>query len=76
MWTSSEKVGGNWVLSRYDANSLEEEVPIASEIGNAGMIFGILEAYDGGVWFGALDGAHRYNGYSITHFKGGQSQKK
>jgi ligand-binding sensor domain-containing protein len=35
-----------------------------------GMIFGILEAYDGTIWFGALDGVYRYDGNTITDSKG------
>jgi hypothetical protein len=34
------------------------------------MIFGILEDDKGSIWFGAFDGAHRYDGKTITHFKG------
>lgn len=39
---------------------------------NKGMIFGILEATDGSIWFGALDGVYRYDGNTITDFKEGQ----
>lgn len=39
------------------------------------MLFGILEAFDGSIWFGALDGVHRYDGSAITSFKGEKGQK-
>jgi ligand-binding sensor domain-containing protein len=74
IWTSSDKgVKGGWVLSRYDHKSLSNE-PVVTEMklekeGNSGMIFGILEANDGSIWFGALDGVYRYDGNLITDFK-------
>ena len=36
------------------------------------MIFGMLESNDGSIWFGALNGVNRYNGDTITDFKGKQ----
>ena len=33
------------------------------------MFFGILEANDGSIWFGALDGVYRYDGKKVTDFK-------
>jgi ligand-binding sensor domain-containing protein len=39
------------------------------------MIFGILEAKDGSIWFGTFDGAHRYDGNTITDFKSKEDQK-
>jgi hypothetical protein len=38
-------------------------------------LFGILEAYDRSIWFGAGDGVHRYDGSTITDFKGKAVQK-
>jgi ligand-binding sensor domain-containing protein len=82
IWTSSESaespawVGsetGNiqaWALSRYDGKSLSNTKPTVSEIKNKGMIFGILEDDKGSIWFGAFDGVHRYDGKTITDFKG------
>jgi len=29
------------------------------------MIFGILEANDGSIWFGAMDGVYRYDGKTV-----------
>ena len=63
-----------WVLSRYDEKTLSSQMPIAIEIksaheGNRGMIFGIQETNDESIWFGALDGVHRYDGFAITKFE-------
>jgi len=89
IWTSSEsanspaRVGsetGNiqaWALSRYDEKTLFNKKPTVTEVTNKGMIFGILEANDGSIWFGAFDGVHRYDGRlpdgqgsTITGFNG------
>lgn len=75
VWTSAQRAGdGRWVLSRYDKNTSFSKKPAVTEIeseyeGNKGMLFGILEAQDGSIWFGALDGVHRYDGNIITDFK-------
>lgn len=77
IWTSSQPdYTGNdrWALSRYERNSLSGQKPSVTniladyEVYN-GMIFGILEAQDGSIWFGALDGVRRFDGKSITYFK-------
>jgi len=39
------------------------------------MIFGILEANDESIWFGADDGVYRYDGNSINDFKGKEVRK-
>lgn len=77
LWTSSQIHNSRmWALSRYDAKSLSTAKPTVTEIeseyeDNAGMIFGILEANDGSIWFGALKGLYRYDGKNtVTHFKG------
>jgi len=70
-WVSSET--GNrqaWALTRYDGKSLSNIKPTVTEITNKGMIFGILEDDKGSIWFGAFDGVHRYDGKTITDFKG------
>lgn len=69
IWTSSETTRG-WVLSRYDEKLLSNKKPTATEINpNEGsMLFGILEANDGTIWFGA-DGVYRYDGNAVTDFK-------
>ena len=40
-----------------------------------GMIFGILEAYDGSIWFGTMKGVYRYDGNTITDSEGKVVQK-
>jgi len=87
IWTSSESAAspawdgsrtGNiqsWALTRYDGNSLSNKKPTVTEIPNKGGIFGILEDDKGGIWFGAFDGVHRYDGKTITDFKGKQIRK-
>jgi hypothetical protein len=78
IWTSSESAAspawdgsrtGNiqsWAITRYDGNSLSNKKPTVTEITNKGGIFGILEAFDGSIWFGAFDGVHRYDGKTVT----------
>jgi ligand-binding sensor domain-containing protein len=76
IWTSSEK-GGNqgWSLSRYDAMSLSDSNPIATEIANKkAMYFGILEASDGSIWFGSTGGVNRYDSRTVTDFKTAESK--
>lgn len=76
IWTSSES--GNapgWVLSRYDGKTLSDKKPTVTEITNRPMIFGILEDDKGNIWFGDLDGVHRYDGKTITDFKSDAGQK-
>ena len=81
IWTSSQRTNeGRCVLSRYDEKSLTDKKPTVTEIlskyeGNKGMIFGILEANDGSIWFGAMDGVHRYDGSTITDFKSKDAEK-
>jgi len=82
IWTSSESADspawdgsrtGNiqsWALTRYDGKSLSDKKPTVTEITNKGMIFGILEDDKGSIWFGAFDGVHRYDGKTVTDFKG------
>lgn len=81
IWTSSQRSNDRrWLLSRYDEKSLSNKKPTVTEIeseyeDNKGMIFGISEAYDGDIWFGALDGVYRYDGDTVTKFKAKESQK-
>ena len=69
IWTSSETTQG-WVLSRYDEKSLSNKEPTATEINplEGRMLFGILEANNGSIWFGA-DDVYRYDGKTVTDFK-------
>jgi ligand-binding sensor domain-containing protein len=71
IWTSStsDPTGQNWLLSRYEAKSLDNKVPTATEINpNLGALFTILEAYDGSIWLGA-NGVYRYDGKTFHDFK-------
>ncbi|MEJ7681881.1 MAG: hypothetical protein WKG06_29335 [Segetibacter sp.] len=40
-----------------------------------GAIFGILEAYDGNIWYGTGKGVYRYDGNTITDSEGKVVQK-
>jgi ligand-binding sensor domain-containing protein len=91
IWTSSERGNSQawalsrydgkswsnqaWALSRYDAKFLSNKKPTVTEITYKPMIFGVLEANDGNIWFGASDGVYRYDGKTITDFKSKESQK-
>jgi ligand-binding sensor domain-containing protein len=68
--SGSVSARGQWVLSRYDEKSLSNKKPTVTEIINKPMVFGILEASDGSIWFGTGDGVYRYDGSTITDFKG------
>ncbi|MEQ9375991.1 MAG: two-component regulator propeller domain-containing protein [Imperialibacter sp.] len=79
IWTSSE-TGKGWALSRYDAMTLAGLKATPTVIdpwkgGNPGLVFGILEANDGNIWFGSTDGVYRYDGANLTDFKGKEGQK-
>jgi ligand-binding sensor domain-containing protein len=69
IWVSSEKDSNlGWTLSKYDGTTLSNEKPNVTDVVNKKMIFGILEANDGSIWFGDLDGVHRFDGNNITDF--------
>jgi ligand-binding sensor domain-containing protein len=72
-WTNSER--DTWALSRYDGKSLSNKKPTVTEITYKPMIFGILEDDKGSIWFGAIDGVYRYDGSTITDFKGKEAKK-
>lgn len=72
IWTSSKSTQyARWVLSRYEKNASSSTAqPTVIEVipeseANKGMIFGILDAADGNIWFGALDGVYRYDGRTV-----------
>ncbi len=71
--TSSGSVTGekDWTLSRYSEKSLSNKIAIVPEILKSKEIsvFGILEDYDGNIWFGTMNGVYRYDGKTITDFK-------
>lgn len=75
IWTSSVSANGqDWALSRYDKTPFSNEYfvvnPTIVEIKEKEkMIFGILEDYDGNIWFGTLDGVYRYDGNTFKDFK-------
>ena len=67
IWTSSRSDDGpDWALSRYDEGSLSNKTPRITKIksGENGL-FGISEARDGSIWFGATDGVYRYDGKTV-----------
>jgi ligand-binding sensor domain-containing protein len=73
-----------WVLARYNEKSLYKSASINSPvnksaspkvIANKAMVFGIVEAGDGGIWFGAMDGVYRYDGNTVIDFKLKQGDK-
>jgi len=75
VWASSERNNSYaWVLSRYNGKSLSNKKPTITEITNKGA-FGILEDNKGSIWFGTGDGVYRYDGITITGFKGKEGQK-
>lgn len=77
IWTSSESAHDkSWALSRYDQKSLSNQKPMVTEIASKPMFFGILEAKDGSIWFGGLDGVYRYDGKTITDFKNKEEQRE
>ncbi len=64
IWTSSRSRPSdqNWVLSCYEAKSLDNNKPTVTEIKpELGAIFTILETYDGSIWLEAEDGVYRYD---------------
>ena len=81
IWTTGGvKPNGGWALSRYDQKSLYNKNPTVNEIMliKEGALLGILEANDGSIWFGALGpegGVYRYDGKTITNFKGKEGRK-
>lgn len=73
IWTSSDEHSRRgWALSRYDQESLSQLVPKPTIVKfGEGMIFGILEADDGTIWFGTFEGVQRYDGSRFDNFRGG-----
>jgi ligand-binding sensor domain-containing protein len=75
IWTSSEWVdeagwAKGWELSRYDErSSFSKKTTIVKTDEHSKMIFGILEANDGSIWFGS-HGVFRYYKNTLTEFKG------
>ncbi len=66
IWTSRHE------LLRYEEKSLSAKKPTATKIAQSQNLFGIFEDDEGSIWFGAFDGVYRYDGNTITDFKGVQ----
>ncbi|KIC02165.1 histidine kinase [Flavobacterium sp. JRM] len=77
IWTSPQRDNSQvWALFRYDGKSLSNKKPTVSEIKSGGNgLFGILEARDGNIWFGSMNGVYRYDGKTVTDFKNKEGQK-
>ncbi len=75
IWTSGFNDNGKFAFSRYDEKSLSDKKPTVTEITQSLNLFGILEANDGSIWFGAFDGVYRYDGKTITDFKSKEGQQ-
>jgi len=77
IWSSS-RVGKDFVLLRYDVNSLSNKNPTETIIKRAGAnnaFMGILEAFDGSIWVGSGSGVYRYDGNTFTDFKSAAGQQ-
>ena len=82
IWTTGEvKPNGDWALFRYDQKSLSSKEPIVTDITskyeeyNKNNLFGILEANDGSILVGGLDGVYRYDGNTFKNLKRKEGQK-
>ena len=82
IWTTGEvKPNGDWALFRYDQKSLSSKKPIVTDITskyeeyNKNALFGILEANDGSILVGGLDGVYRYDGNTFKNLKRKEGQK-
>jgi ligand-binding sensor domain-containing protein len=77
IWTSSDEGYGNWILSRYNEKFLQdkEATNVTQLKPQQGMLFGISEDEQGGIWFGTLKGVGHYNGISFNYFEDTKSKK-
>jgi ligand-binding sensor domain-containing protein len=72
-WAGKES---EWVLSRHGTMPSSGKEPEVARINpGKGMLFGILEARDGSIWFGTGSGAIRYNGQTFNDFTGQQARE-
>jgi polyisoprenoid-binding protein YceI len=78
IWTTgAEKYIGMspWKLLRYDQSTLNNEKPAVTEIASINkMLCRIIEATDGSIWFGSINGVYRWNGKDLTNFQGKEDQ--
>ncbi|MEO8475347.1 MAG: two-component regulator propeller domain-containing protein [Chryseolinea sp.] len=65
VWTCSLERG--FVLSRFEAVSLNKRTTIAETENSSQPILSVFEDSAGAIWFGAF-GLYRYDGKTITHF--------
>lgn len=72
LWTTgSENLKGSntWKLLKYDQKTLTSDKPSFTEIASIDkMLCRIMEARDGSIWFGSLNGIYRWNGKELTNF--------
>ncbi len=67
---------GLWTLSRYDQKPRLDKTPAVTGIMSINkMLCGILEANDGSIWFGSMNGVYRYDGKTITDFRRKEDQR-
>ncbi|TDE10848.1 ligand-binding sensor domain-containing protein [Dyadobacter psychrotolerans] len=67
---------GAWKLFRYDQQALSSKMPVATEImSTEKMLCGILEADDGSIWFGSMNGVYQFDGKTVTDFRNKEDQK-
>lgn len=67
---------GAWQLSCYKQKSLYHKKPAVTTIMSVNkMLCGILEANDGSIWFGSINGVYRYDGKNITDFKNTEAKQ-
>lgn len=72
IWTSSDAAfgGGEWRISRYDAQSLDDNTLAPDVIlQKRDMFFGITEDTDGNIWVGSLNGVGRFDGEQFDWFR-------
>lgn len=85
IWTAGEvnpskpNIGNDWVIARYEQQSLYNDEPIVTEIkskyeGGRGMLCRILEAKDGSIWLGSLAGVYRLEGTLLNNFQPSDNQ--
>jgi ligand-binding sensor domain-containing protein len=60
---------GLWTFSRYDHKSLYDKQPkVNNFMSIKKMLCGILEAKDGSIWFGSINGVYRFDSKKVIKF--------